>query len=110
MVKDVKEVNVKGTSENMNIKFDININKIQYTMGLRYTPLLKLWTLDISRSNVAIFNGIRLVKGGNLLASYSDEFVKFRNKGELFGSLYITGDEPNLDNLGNSSHLIWVSP
>ena len=102
-----KEIPLSGGIENGFIEFSIVLNQINYDMTLLYKPVLGCWTLSILREETALARGIRLVMGSNLMQSYSDQFIRDRNKGDLFGSLYVVGFEPTLHNLGVSSKLVW---
>ena len=102
-----KEIPLSGGIENGFIEFSVVLNQINYDMTLMYRPVLNCWSLSISRDGEALARGVRLVMGANLMQSYSDQFIRDRNKGDLFGELYVAGNEPTLHNLGVSSKLIW---
>ena len=102
-----KEIPLSGGVENGYSEFSVVLNQINYDMTLMYRPVLDCWTLSISRDSRALARGVRLVMGANLMQSYSDQFIRDRNKGELFGGLYVIGSEPTLHNLGISSKLVW---
>lgn len=106
----VLQVNIAGGLNNLNTEFDINLNRILYTMKIVYRPLLSIWLLSVKRGETSLFNSVRLVRGANLLEAYAQNYIIARNQGQLFGKLYMVGNEPTLENLGNSSRLIWVSP
>lgn len=102
-----KEIPLSGGIENGFYDFSVVLNQVSYDMTLLYRPVLECWNLSISREGVALARGLRLVMGANLMQAYSDQFIRDRNKGELFGGLYVVGSEPTLQNLGISSKLVW---
>lgn len=89
-------------------RFTINLGGIEYGLTVRYRNTdMGGWTLDIAdRSGVPIVNGIPLVTGCDLLAQY--RHLGFA--GELRAQ---TDDEPDaaptFENLGNQSHLYWIT-
>ena len=93
-MKKALQINIAGGLSNLNTEFDINLNNILYTMHILYKPLLSMWVLNVKRSKVDLFRGIRLVRGANLLEAYTDNHIRSRNKGQLFGELYMVGNEP----------------
>lgn len=87
--------------------FSIALNNIQYTILLQWCDPANCWKIDIQDVNgVNILAGIPLVTGVDLLQPY-----KYLNFG---GSLVAQTDHdinaiPTYDNLGVTSHLLWIT-
>lgn len=65
------------------------------------------WTLDIADSaGAAIISGIPLVLGADLLEQYA--YLNFG--GQLFVINTVNEDAPTFDDLGSSTHLLFVTP
>lgn len=97
----MREIPLESGAANAHQSFRVSLNSVIYLFKLHYRTITKTWSLTISdEENNVLFAGVRLVKGCNLLSNY------FESK--TFGGLVITGEEPNLDNIGVSSFLIWV--
>lgn len=81
--------------------FSVSLNNKLYNMKLDYRTITKTWSLTVrDNEGELICAGVRLVKGCNLLRTY--------HISDTFGGLCILGQEPTLDNLGDSSKLVWA--
>ena len=89
-------------------RFTINLGGIEYGLTVRYrNAMMGGWVVDIAdRSGLPMVNGIPLVTGCDLLAQYSH--LGFA------GELMVQTDDapdavPTFENLGDLSHLYWVT-
>lgn len=91
-----------------NQTFQITLGATVYTLTLVWRDNADGgWTLDISDSaGIPIINGIPLVTGYDLLAQYKHLGIS----GELIVMSDTTADDvPTFDNLGDASHLYFVT-
>ena len=97
----MQEIQIDRGAENANQTFSTTLNGKIFFFKLQYRTLSKHWSMTISDDqNNLICAGVRLVKGCNLLKAY--------NISKDFGGFFVSGDAPTLENIGDSSKLIWV--
>ncbi|MGN4188684.1 phage baseplate plug family protein [Burkholderia gladioli] len=87
--------------------FSITLGGVDYTLTVQWRNAIGLWLLDIAdASGNALVSGLPLVTGTNLLGQYG--YLGFG------GGLWVQGgddpdDLPEYADLGESSHLYWVT-
>lgn len=102
-----QEIPLQSGASNANVTFSSVLDGINYTFHVAYRPITQYYMLSIERDNVMLASGLKMVAGGNLMASYTSEFIKQRNQGDLFGELYVVGQRPTVDNFGITNRLLW---
>lgn len=88
--------------------FNVTLNNVVYTFGLRWNTFSGVWTLDIGDQNDnPIVQGLSLITGTDLLDPYS--YLNFGFKLEVQTD-FNTFVAPTYTNLGSTSHLYAVFP
>ncbi len=104
-----QEIPLQSGATNANVTFSVVLEGNTYTFHTAYRPITQYYMLAIERDNVMLACGLKMVAGGNLMAAYTSEFIKKRNQGDLFGELYLVGQQPTVDNFGITNRLLWVA-
>lgn len=96
----MKEISLQGGAKYAHQRFSALLGSVEVAFELDFMPYLEVpsWNLTLKREGVAIATGLLLRCGCDLLAPYQLGL----------GALVVVGDEPTLDNLGVTSHLVWV--
>lgn len=91
-------VPLAGGAVNSHQQFNIQLgeNFLQFTIN--YITRFNEWSVDIRREGVLLIAGAMLNPNAEITKNY--------NAG--IGKLVFVGDEPTLDNLGQSNSLVWT--
>lgn len=94
------EITLQHGVEYSHTSFVVNIAEREITFKLDWCgyPNSPFWNLDLEENGVPLVQGLTLQGGCDLLAPYHLGI----------GKLFLVGDEPTLDNLGEANTLLWV--
>ncbi len=98
----LKTIPLSGGAENANQTFYAQLGEHEITFKLNFMSYVDspYWNVDLLENGIPLVVGLNLVGGCDLLAPYHFGL----------GSLYFTGAEATLDNLGTANELVWVAP
>lgn len=87
--------------------FTVTLVGVTYTMTVTWCAPASCWMIDIADQNaVPIVSGIPMITGADLLSAYGYLGIG----GQLFvQSDFDTNAVPTFDNLGDTSHLYFIS-
>jgi hypothetical protein len=92
-------VPLKGGAVNAHQTQSVQLGDNFLELRISYVTRFPGWSMDVLREGVVLIAGAMLVPGAEITKNY--------NAG--IGTLKFVGDEPTLDNLGQSNSLVWES-
>lgn len=94
------EISLKGTAQYAHQNFVVNLANREITFELDYCGYVDapFWNLNLYENGEALVEGLVLKCGCDLIAPYHLNL----------GRLFLVGDDPTLDNLGEANTLIWL--
>jgi len=88
---------LQGGSVNAHQTFSIQLGENFLEFRLNYTTRFPGWSLDILREGESLIAGAMLASGAEITKNFNADI----------GRLLFIGDDPTIDNLGQSNKLVW---
>lgn len=94
------EIPLANGSANAHQEFSLQLGDNYLDFEINYLTYIDTpgWTMNIKRDGTPLVMGAMLVPGADVICSYRANI----------GLFVFVGDEPTLDNLGVTNHLVWV--
>lgn len=89
---------LQGGSVNSHQIFFVQLGENFLEFRLNYITRFPGWSLDILREGESLIAGAMLVPGAEVTKNFSADI----------GRLLFVGDDPTIDNLGQSNKLVWA--
>ena len=95
-------IDLTGGAANAFHSVDVQLGDNYVTLRLSYVTSTSAWAMDVEQDGAPIFAGVMLRVNADMLSSW--------RVADTFGAMTMIGDEPTIDNLGDSNMLVWTPP
>lgn len=92
-------IELEGGADRAHQTFDITLKEKLLSFSINWNTTNEYWSVDIFDGDTNIIYGMALMPNCEISKPYN---------ADIGGSLFFIGEQPTLENLGQSNYLIWV--